>query len=853
MKKFLFIWVYSLLLSPTLLLAQAQLKGQVIDGLTQEPLMGATILVKETGKGAYADSAGQFTLNGNQLQDLPVHLLVSYYGYERLEYLVSSLDAIVLNLVPESNSLAEVVVTARRRNEVLQSVPLPVAVIGASKIDQNVAFNVNRIKEYVPSVQLYSSNPRNTTLNIRGLGSTFGLTNDGIDPGVGFYVDGVYFARPAATSLDFVDVQQIEVIRGPQGTLYGKNTTAGTFNITTRKPSFVHTQTFEQSFGNYGFIQTKAAVSGPLVGEKLAFRLSTTATFRDGVLYNVRTQKDENTLNNQGIRGQLLFVPAKNIDITLAGDYNRQRPDGYAAVYAGFTRTQRADFRQFEQIISDLNYQVPGTNPFDRLIDTDTPWQSDQDMGGVSLQANFDIGKGVLTSTSAWRTWHWDPSNDRDFLGLQALKRSQAPSVHNQWSQELRYAGEFSSKVSGTAGLFAFYQDLQPKGAHIEEAGSDQWRFVQNNQNPLWQTPGLLDGYGIRTIPAFQNLSAAAFGQIDWKITSWLTVLPGFRVNYDDKAVQFSRTTFGGLATEDPALLALKRAVYSNLAFEADIEDINYSGQITLQSQLHKQVNTFATYSIGFKPVGLNLGGIPTANGEPDLSLAVVKPERVNHLEWGLKTSPIRNSILNLTVFNTEIQDYQTNVQVADLAVNRGYLANAERVRVRGAELELAYQPASGLSLNGSLSLTDGRYLSFKNAPVPLEETGGVSFKDISGEQLPGISRWAGSVGAEWSTSGKLMGSAGDYFVGVDAFFRSTFSSNPSASAVLNVPGYALFNTSIGFRAQKGISLFLWSRNLTDTNYFEQLLPAAGNTGHYAGVLGDPRTFGFTVRFHNFQ
>jgi hypothetical protein len=98
---------------------------------------------------------------------------------------------------------------------------------------------VNRVKELVPSVQLYSSNPRNTTLNIRGLGSTFGLTNDGIDPGVGFYVDGVYYASPAATSLDFLDIEQIEVLRGPQGTLFGKNTTAGAFNITTRKPSFV--------------------------------------------------------------------------------------------------------------------------------------------------------------------------------------------------------------------------------------------------------------------------------------------------------------------------------------------------------------------------------------------------------------------------------------------------------------------------------------------------------------------------------------------------------------------------------------------------------------------------------------
>src|SRR5690606_8075718 len=197
-------------------------------------------------------------------------------------------------------------------------IPVPIAVIDAKQIDNSVSFNVNRVKELIPSVQLYSSNPRNTTLNIRGIGSTFGLTNDGIDPGVGFYVDGVYYARPAATTLDFIDIQQIEVLRGPQGTLFGKNTTAGTFNITSRKPTFITSGIFEQTFGNFGFIQAKGSVSGPLVKGKLAARLSFTGTHRDGTIYNVATEDYTNTLNNQGVRGQLLYLPSEKISITLA-------------------------------------------------------------------------------------------------------------------------------------------------------------------------------------------------------------------------------------------------------------------------------------------------------------------------------------------------------------------------------------------------------------------------------------------------------------------------------------------------------------------------------------------------------
>src|SRR5690606_35809474 len=219
---------------------------------------------------------------------------------------------------------------------------------------------------------LYSSNPRNTTLNIRGLGSTFGLTNDGIDPGVGIYVDGVYFARPAATTLDFIDVEQIEVLRGPQGTLFGKNTTAGAFNITTKKPSFKPGANFELSYGNYGYIQAKSSLTGPIVKDKLALRVSFSGTQRDGLIYNVRTGQHVNDINNLGVRGQLLFKPTDKINITLAGDATQQRPNGYAQVIAGVAPTLRAPYRQFRNIIADLNYTLPSENPFDRLIDHDT-------------------------------------------------------------------------------------------------------------------------------------------------------------------------------------------------------------------------------------------------------------------------------------------------------------------------------------------------------------------------------------------------------------------------------------------------------------------------------------------------
>lgn len=167
---------------------------------------------------------------------------------------------------------------------------------------------------------------------------------------------------------------------------------------------------------------------------------------------------------------------------------------------------------------------------------------------------------------------------------------------------------------------------------------------------------------------------------------------------------------------------------------------------------------------------------------------------------------------------------------------------------MRGIELDGNSKWSEHFTIYGAVAYTEGKYVRFTNAPPPLEETGGPTFKDISGGDLPGISRWAGTLGAEISSDGRLFKKKGAFFLVFDSYARSTFSSNPSPSRYLVVDGYVLVNARIGFRAKEGISLYAWSRNLFDQDYFEQILPGAGNAGHYAGVLGDPRTVGLTVK-----
>lgn len=838
---------------------------QNIDGTIKSgdeaPVVGATILIKGTTVSAVADVNGQFSITASK--ELPFTLLVSSVGYKPQEIQIYELSDEPFEIILlEDNLLEEVVVTSRRRVEIAQEIPIPISVVSGAAIENTGAFNVNRVKELVPSVQLYSSNPRNTGINIRGLGSPFGLTNDGLDPGVGFYVDGVYFARPAAATLDFIDVERIEVLRGPQGTLFGKNTTAGAFNITTRKPTFTPEYNFELSYGNYGYIQAKSSISGPLT-KSLAGRISFSGTQRDGIIENIRTGKFTNDINNLGYRAQLLYQPSDKTSITLSGDNSRQRPDGYAQVVAGVAPTERADYRQFDAIIADLNYTLPSDNAFDRIIDHDTPWNSGNELGGVALNIDTEIGPGTLTSTTAWRYWNWDPSNDRDFTGLQALAKSQNPAEHKNWSQEIRYAGTFSERLSGVAGLFYIDQDLKIHGT--EESGKDQWRFSKSSTSPLWETPGLFEGYGIRTESSIESKSAAVFANIDFEIAEGLHVQPGIRFNYDEKNVVYDRRTYGGLDTasyegttaEKIALQNLKNQVYSSQYYATDADEKNLTYNITLAYQINRQYHAYATYSTAFKPVGVNVAGIPTINGQPATDLAVIKPEDVKHFEAGVKTSPLKNITLNFTFFNTDINNYQTNVQSPELGVNRGYIANAEKIRVTGVEFDGNIRINQNFSFYASGAYTDGKYVTFTNAPRPLEETGYVNdegqqeaFKDISGERLPGISKFAGSFGSEFiSNELNFLGQESNFFIGLDGFYRSEFSSSPSPSKYLNVDGYALFNARAGFRSVKGISLFVWGRNLFDKNYYEQLLVAGGNAGHYAAVLGDPRTYGITLRY----
>ncbi|MFD1611024.1 TonB-dependent receptor [Sphingomonas tabacisoli] len=773
-----------------------------------------------------------------------------------------------------------IIVTARRRQETAQEVPLAISVIKGDSIEATGNFNVVKLQQLAPTLQVYTTNPRNTSVNIRGLGVPYGLTSDGFEQGVGIYVDDVYNSRVAAATFDFLDVAQVEVLRGPQGTLYGKNTTAGAINITTNQPTFDFEGHAEVTAGNLNYKQAKAAVSGPL-SDKIAARIAVATTSRRGTLYNVTSKRWINEQDNLGLRGELLFQPNDDLSITLSGDYSKQDPECCGTAFVRVGRTQRALSRQYDALVAAINaanpgrnYAVPSRNVYDRLTDLDAPLQAGNKIGGASLRVKWDVGGGTFTSITAWRFWDWKPQNDRDFTGLSIVSASNNPSQQNQYSQEFRYNHE-GEKIDYVVGLFGFKQRIDTQG--LEQQGSDASRWSLTGTQAT--NPAILSGLTARNTQFLKSTSAALFGQVSYKVTPELTIQPGARLNYDKKTGFYQRVVTNGAGqviscSPTPAagsVLAAQCGIYQPQLTEPSVSDWNFSYDLNINYKIARDVLAYATYAKSFKTVGINQNGLPlNADNTPNLSASTVKPESVNHYEVGLKTSFWnRLATFNLSIFRTEIRNFQATVNGGQFGTVRGYLANAQKVRSQGIEADFKIRTSERFTAYANGAYTDAKYVKFVDAPCPPELSGG-TFQpagatpdysqpgvpgalsprqcDISGQHLPGVSKWAFSYGAEANTPLTLLGKDGQLYVGADGNYRSHWNSNASPSIYTDVKGYALTNFRVGFRGD-GFDVFTWMRNAFDVHYIETLQVAPGNTGLIAGQPGDPRTFGGTIKF----
>ncbi|MGE4410781.1 MAG: TonB-dependent receptor [Sphingobium sp.] len=746
-------------------------------------------------------------------------------------------------------------VTARRRAENAQDVPVALTVLGGDQFERRGDYTLSAVQQVAPSLQLFSFNPRNTNINIRGLGSNVSLTNDGLENGVGVYIDDVYYGRVGSSQFDLVDLERIEVLRGPQGTLFGKNTTAGAINITTRQPEFTFGGQAEATAGNYGFHQLRGSITGPL-SDWAAFRISLADTHRNGFLRNVHSGRKAHDYDNFTARGQLLLKPSDSFTVRLIADYGKQTLHCCVrSPYAIFTSYDDGTTiaNNFLVRAARSGYTPLPVDPFARKVDVDGRFQAFMNQWGLSAKADWDLGPVTLTSVTAWRKWNWYPRNDSDNTSLSVNTLNHQENRQRQFSQEFRIGSNGESRLSYTIGAYYFWQIINGSGAVGYGQDAPLWLFP--NADPAVREAAI-NGFVARSTSNPETKSYALFGQAGYDlIPDSLSFTFGLRYTHEKKQGSFSQWWAEGddLSTltqaQRAAAIALRTSLTPVTGYSTGFTDNSLSGQATMSWKVTPDVLAYATYARGNKSGGLNLTNIPAGVS------ADVGPEKVDNYEAGIKSQWWDGkATLNAAAFWTDISDYQTAIveQIVGTNSTRNYITNIPQARARGFELDGILALSRRLTLNASLAYTDAYYVSFKNGPTPVESlnptSGGSPISDLSGKPLSGVPSWSWSAGTDFSAplGATPLGDA-ELYGRADYSWRSSYYTAVSDSRYSLVPAYGVANARIGVRLEDGaLDLSIWAKNLFDKNYVDTL--SVANTGLVTATLGDPRTIGVTVR-----
>ncbi|MDB5704124.1 MAG: TonB-dependent receptor [Sphingomonas bacterium] len=799
--------------------------------------------------------------------------------------------------VPDDSD--DIIVTAAKREQTLQDVPISVAVTGAETIEKARIVDLIDLQSVVPSLKVTQfQSAGQTNFTIRGFGN--GNGNDGIESSVGVFIDGVYRSRSASALDDLPEIERIEVLRGPQSTLLGKNVSAGAISIVTKRPSFDWGGKAETSIGNYGLINPKATITGP-ISDTLAFRLSGSVNQRDGYFKNITSKRDVNERNRWSVRADLLFEPSADFSVRIIGDYNKINEVccGAETIFNGPATLA----------IGQLGFQINDTTKtFDRNLVYNTDPHNRLVGKGLSGQIDWNLGGfAKLTSITAYREQTNQTTLDVDFTGADISNLTSANDIKT-FTQELRLAstgdGPFSWLIGG------FYQDEKLDTGRDIRYGKNTRAYVdalsggnilkletlQSLVNPAIR-PGLTyfqPGQGISDFYKMKQTSYSLFGQADYKITDRLTITGGLAYLNDRKAAQsfvvlqdpFSSLNLQnvpelgflplylvacppGNTTCVPAAARIPTNLFGALgalqffygnspvhgpvnfpnASESGIlkgDKVTYTGRVAYDLDF---VNVYASYSTGWKAGAFNLSSDsrPPTNGVGRSAA----PEEVTVYEAGLKAK-FRGGFFNLAVFKQEIKGFQSNA-FTGLGFN---LVNAGKESVRGFEVDAAYRPAPWFSLTGAVTYLDPKYDSFTGAACvnydtvrcPLNPTTGLrpNFRDLSGQKPAGIPEWSGSASATLShvfENGWGAALRGEYDYTSKTQLTETTPPN------LSTFGQNTVNASFTIEdTNDQLEVMAWVRNLTNDNYLLATFPTVAQDGSYSGYPNQPRTYGVTFR-----
>jgi iron complex outermembrane receptor protein len=724
-----------------------------------------------------------------------------------------------------ANGPEEIVVTARQRKEKAQEVPIPLTVLGGQALAATNTVRIEDIQQRLPSMNVAFLNPRQNSIAVRGLGNN--PANDGLEASTGVFLDGVYLGRPGMVIFDFNDIDRIEYLRGPQGTLFGKNTTAGALNITTKLPSYTFGGTAEITVGNYDDQQYLATVTGPLVENVLAARFSVYDHTREGFIHNVATGGLNNDIGRQG--GRLSFLLDGNDDLSfrLIADYNHS----HESITSTFDDAPPNNtLFPFYQTLAKAGFPViPAPRNIYQTNVNDLQTISVQ-QGGITLQGDWTLpGDYKLTSITGYRFWNFSPHNDADATNLPMLEAG-VQNHDQQFSQELRISSpKGDGPIDYTAGLYYF------------------WQGQKTNQYSTYSSyPAVALAFGPQFVGKTQLVDArlrthsyAAFVQGNWHIQDDLTLTVGLRNTLEQKTMAIYRNL-------DHTVL--NPAVPNFDSTGVSPKSNNLAETVALAWQWQPDINLYASYAHGAK------AGATNNSPPPSIPLAraplVVYPEKADDVEIGAKTELFdRQLVLNVDAFYSLVRNYQATsffIDPSNPALAGSVLTNVGAVRTRGFEAEATARPLEGLTLNATASYNNASYQSFRKGPCAAEYgLPGSATCDLTGRPVVGAPRWI--LGLNGTYEFPITDDIQGYAIG-EINWRSAFYSVIDDSAYARIGNYALVNLRVGARFyDQKLDVSFWVKNLGDRSYF-QTLSISSSRGAYFGFPGEPLTFGATIR-----
>jgi len=728
-----------------------------------------------------------------------------------------------------------ITVTAQKRVENILDVPISIASFNSENIGKTGIRQLNEVAEFVPNLTMTTTNDFSSSISIRGVGSA--SRNIGFDARVGLYLDGVYIGQSPAHNQDLYDLERIEVLRGPQGTLFGKNNVAGAINLISKKPNDEFGGAVGVSVGNYNLKQYSAMINTPL-GDNVVAKFSVNKYQRAGFTENVVTGNWLNEQDSYAYRGQIKATPFDDVEVNFSFDK---------------LHSDRLSF-DGEPITNTLGTAKNSESPAHNKVSFDVDPHENRNIKGEILTIDWGIANNYsIKSITGHRNVYVQYINDFDF-SKESVSYLDYIDDYAQWSQELQLIspeGDFQY----VAGLYYYQQDAHTQ--RLPTVGDETLSLFTGVPRSAFELgasmgdptsiymlaafhPGLLS-----TIGDVATTSYAAFFNSNYRFNDAFTLNMGFRYSREEKEVDWTISSIDPV-TGIPVIPIFKLA---NGQVIDNRSDNDFSPLISLNYHLNEDINAYVKYATGYKSGGYNVDFLTQAQLDAGIEF---NKETVASYELGIKGHLFDQRVtFSSAIFYSTYDDYQIN-QLINLAAGTTALSirNAAKVDTRGLELDLQYQVTNDFQISAALGLLDAEFAKFP--------AGGSNGEDLSGKKLPGVSDFTFNLSAQYyypvpALNAELSALLSynyqdDYNTDLDGLSQISLADGETL-AIGRVDGYGIVNASVGLEPLgNGFSFFLWARNLTNQNT-AIILGEKSFFGTRRNVYVNPRTFGLSVKY----